>query len=230
MTAFITQRRSPRRQIRTAARTGGLADLGDLIPIHAGGAVLVGYDRIDDADADDGADQGVRARGGNAKPPGTQVPDDRGDEQCEHHCVPGAGTDLNNELDGQQRHDAERHGAARNQNADEIEKARPHDGNLRRQGVGVDDRGDRVGGVVEAVDEFEPECDQQGDAEQDERQDRRRSAAGRGHVRSDRIGHVEQAQREDGEDAERHARVDRMVEMRLDRRFGARAEFERRMR
>ena len=38
--------------------------------------------------------------------------------------------------------------------------------------VGVDDRGDRVGGVVEAVDELEAERDQQRDAEQHERQPR----------------------------------------------------------
>jgi hypothetical protein len=36
-------------------------------------------------------------------------------------------------------------------------------------GVGVDDGCDRVRGVVEAVDELEPERDQQGDAEQDVR-------------------------------------------------------------
>ena len=162
----------------------------------------------------------MRARGGNAEPPGAQVPDDRGDEQREHHRVAGGRADLENELDRQQRHDAEGDGAGRGQHAEEVPAARPHDRDLGRQGVGIDDGRDGVGGVVEAVDEFEAERDQQRDAEQEERQDRRRSAAGRRNVRSDRIGHVEQAEREDGEDAQRKPEIDRMIEMRLHRRYG----------
>ena len=108
--------------------------------------------------------------------------------------------------------------------AEQIPAAGPHDRDLRRQGVGVDDRGDGVGGVVEAVDEFEAERDQERDAEQDERQNCRRSAASVCNVRPDRIGHVEQAESQDSEDAERKSRVDRMIEMRLHRRFGVRAE------
>ena len=178
-----------------------LADLGDLIPIHAGRAVLAADDRVGDADADDRPDQGVRARSGNAHPPGAQVPDDRGNEQREHHGVARGGADLKYELNGQQRDDAEGHCAGRSQHAEEIPASRPHDRDLRRQGVGVDDGGDGVRGVVEAVDEFEAERDQQRDAEQNERQNCRRSAAGLRNVGSDRIGHVEQAERQDREDA-----------------------------
>ena len=90
--------------------------------------------------------------------------------------------------------------------------------------MGINDRGDSVGRVVEAVDEFEAERNQQRDAEQEERHDGRRPAAGRRNVRSDRIGHVEQADGEDREDAERKSGVDRMIEVRLDRRFGVRTE------
>ena len=201
-----------------------LADLGDLIPIHAGGAVLAAHDRVGDADADDRPDQGVRARSGNAHPPSAQVPDDRGNEQREHHRVACGGADLKNELDRQQRDDAEGHRAGRSEHAEEVPAPRPHDRDLRRQGVGVDDRGDRVGGVVEAVDEFEAERDQQRHAEQNERHNCRRSAASVRDVGPDRIGHVEQAKSQDREDPERKSRVHRLVEMRLHRRFGVRAE------
>ena len=44
--------------------------------------------------------------------------------------------------------------------------------------VRVDDGGYRVGGVVEAVHELEPEGDEQRDPEQDEREDRRRVDVG----------------------------------------------------
>src|SRR5690349_12168062 len=37
-----------------------------------------------------------------------------------------------------------------------------------RQAVGVDHRGDRIGGVMETVNKLEPERDQQRDAQQDE--------------------------------------------------------------
>src|ERR1700677_3866890 len=77
---------------------------------------------------------------------------------------------------------------------------------------------------MEAVHEFEAKCDQQRDAEQNEWQDRRRSAASDRNVGADRIGHIEQAKREDCEEAERKPRVHRLMEMRLHRRFGVRAE------
>ena len=67
-------------------------------------------------------------------------------------------------------------------NAEQVEAARPDHGDLRRQRVGVDDGRDRVGGVVEAVDELEAERDQHRHAEQQERHDRRRAAAGVGDV------------------------------------------------
>ena len=53
------------------------------------------------------------------------------------------------------------------QHAEEIEKARPDHGDMRRQRVGVDHGRDGVGGVVEAVDEFEAERDQQRDEQQE---------------------------------------------------------------
>ena len=96
----------------------------------------------------------------------------------------------------------------------------PDHGELGRQGVGVDDGRDRVGGVVEAVDEFEAERDQERDAEQEERHDRRRTAAEVGDVGADRIGHVEQPAGEHGENAEHEPDIHRMIEMRFSRHGG----------
>ena len=81
---------------------------------------------------------------------------------------PALGADLQDQFDRQQRDDAEGDGAGGGQNAEEVEEARPDHGELRRQRVGVDDRRDRVGGVVETVDELEAEGDHQGDAEEQE--------------------------------------------------------------
>jgi hypothetical protein len=53
------------------------------------------------------------------------------------------------------------------QHAEEIEEARPHHGEFGRQRVGVDHGRDRIGGVVEAVDELEAERDQERDEQQD---------------------------------------------------------------
>ena len=60
------------------------------------------------------------------------------------------------------------------QHAEEIEAARPDDRDLGRHRVGVDDRRDGIGGVVEAVDELEAERDQQRDCKQCENADRKR--------------------------------------------------------
>ena len=147
-----------------------VADLRRLAPVDARGAVAAAHQRIGDADADDRADQRMRGRGRQAEPPGAEVPDDRGDEQGEDHREAGARADLQDQFHRQQRHDAEGDRAGRKQHAEEVEEARPDDGDIGRQRMGVDDRRDGVGGVVEAVDEFEAERDQQRDAEQDEGQ------------------------------------------------------------
>jgi hypothetical protein len=52
------------------------------------------HELVGDADADDGADHGVGTGGGQAEPPGAEVPDDGGDEQGEDHGEAGAGADL----------------------------------------------------------------------------------------------------------------------------------------
>ncbi len=68
---------------------------------------------------------------------------------------------------GSSESDRESNRAGRGKHADQVPHARPDDGDVRLQGVGIDDRGDGVGGVVEAVDELESEGDEQRDSQQD---------------------------------------------------------------
>ena len=82
-----------------------LEDLGGLLPVHARGAAVQVHELVGDADADDGADHGVRARCRQAEPPGAEVPENGGDQQREDHGEAGAGADLENEFDRQQRDD-----------------------------------------------------------------------------------------------------------------------------
>jgi hypothetical protein len=58
--------------------------------------------------------------------------------------------------------------------------------------VRIDHGRDRVGGIVEAVDELEAERDQQGDKEQQERQISRYLGAGRVDIGIDAVGDVQQ--------------------------------------
>ena len=63
----------------------------------------------------------------------------------------------------------------------------------------VDDGGDRVGRIVEAVDELEAKRNQQRDAEQNERADRK-ALADAFHVRGDAHCRVEQVDRRNDDD------------------------------
>ena len=177
----------------------GLEDLGDLLPLDAGGAGVALHELVGDADADDGADHGVRAGGGKAAPPGGEVPEDGGDQQREDHGEAGALADLEDELDRQQGDDGEGDGAGAEQHADEVHDAGVDDGDVGLERVGVDAGGDGVGGVVEAVDELEAEGDEQGDAEQNVGIDR--GLMDDGEVVRERLGDVEEAADEhDGEE------------------------------
>ena len=174
-----------------------LSDIGRLRPVHAGGAVAAAQQRVGDADADDRTDQGVRTGGGQAEIPGSHVPDDGRDQQREHHGKARAAADLQDQLDRQQRHDAERDRAGRQQDAEQIEHAGPHHGNVGGKRAGVDHRGHRVGRVVEAVDEFEAERDQQCDKKQEIGQVGRDLGAGRVDVDIDAVGDEQQRGRHD---------------------------------
>ncbi len=81
---------------------------------------------------------------------------------------------MQDQFDRQQRNDRISDHPARNEHAQKVEKARNHHGNMRRQRMGIDHRRHRVGSVVEAVDEFKAQRDQQRDKQQQERHERNR--------------------------------------------------------
>ena len=92
--------------------------------------------------------------------PGNEVPDDRADQPGEDHR---RGDDR--DVDHPRPHRLGDRGAE-DRGGGEIEERGPDDGLTRREHAGRDDRGDRVGGVVKAVDVVEDERDD--DDERDE--------------------------------------------------------------
>ncbi len=176
------------------------------------------HQRIRDADPDDRTDEGVRARCGQAEIPGTEIPNDRREQQREDHGEARTGADLQYQLDRQQRDDAERNSAAGDDDSEEIETTRPDHRNWRRHRMGIDHRGDGVGRVMEAVDELEPERDQQRHEQQKEWQVGRGLHARGVDVDVDAVRHVENAGSEESEEQDRRNRVYRRVELRFLRR------------
>ena len=174
-------------------------DLGDLLPIDAGGAVVALHELVGDADAEDGTNHGVGGGGGQALPPGGEVPEDSGDEEGEDHGEAGTLADLEDELDGEEGDDGKGDGAAAKEDADEVHAAGVDDGDVGVEGVGVDAGGDGVGGIVEAVDELKAERDEEGDAEQEVREEA--GGGGDGEVCEEAVEDVgEAAEEEDAED------------------------------
>ena len=145
-----------------------LADILGFRPIDAGCATAAMQQRVGDADADNGADEGVRTRGRQAESPGSEVPDDGRDQQRKDHRKAGVAADLQDQFDGQERDDAEGDGARGRQNAEQVERSRPDHGEVCRQRPRIDDGRYRVRSVVKAVDELEAERDQKRDEQQQE--------------------------------------------------------------
>ena len=98
-------------------------------------------------------DQGVRTGGRYSQSPCDQVPDDGADQGGEYHLgVDDTGFDnpgANGARDAEPEH----------QEGDKIEKCGPQHGVLRTQHPGGHDRRDRVGGVVQTVEEVEQQRD-----------------------------------------------------------------------
>ena len=173
MTAFITRKRPCcENEAEKGGRAAGTSRCWRPGPSRrAAGAGAAGHELIGQPDAEDGSDERVGAGSGQAEIPGAQVPNDRGDQEGEDHGEAGAAADpLEDQFDGKERDDAEG-GLHRVEldDAEEIPKAAPDDRDVRFEGVGVDDSGDGVGGVMEAINKLEGECDEQGDAQQDVR-------------------------------------------------------------
>jgi hypothetical protein len=79
-----------------------ITDFSGLAPVDAGGSVTAAHQCIGYTNADDGTDQGVRAGSRQAEIPGPEIPEDRRDQQGEHHREAGTASDLKDQLDRQQ--------------------------------------------------------------------------------------------------------------------------------
>ena len=128
---------------------------------------------------------------------------------------PALRADLQDQFDRQQRDDAEGDRAGRNQHAEKIEAARPDHRDRRRQGMRVDHGRDRIGGIVEAVDELEAQRDHEREAEQDEGQHGGDRGPGRRDVAINAERREEQAQRDDDEKDQKRERRHWLVEIGL---------------
>src|SRR5215469_9561600 len=87
--------------------------------------------------------------------PGAKIPDDGCDQQGENHRIPASAANLEDEFDRQQGDDAVGHGAGGNYHPQKIEEAGPYDRRYWRKTVGINDRCNRVCGVVETIYELE---------------------------------------------------------------------------
>ena len=157
---------------------------------------------VSEADPDYRADQGVRARGRQTQIPGAEIPDDGGDEEGKDHGEAGIAADLQDELDREQRDDAESDGAARQQNAEEVEETGPDHRDIGGHCMRIDDGCDGIGRVMEAVDEFEAERDQQRHPKEQKGQIGAHGRAGLGNVEVNTVGREQEAGRENA--AEEH--------------------------
>ena len=114
--------------------------------------------------ADQPADQRVRTGRGNSERPGDQVPDDGADQRCEDH----------GRIDDARLDDAGADGIGdvqpEHQEGDEIEEGRPQHRILRPQHAGRHDGRDRIGGVVQSVEEVEQQRDRDQDRPESEDQ------------------------------------------------------------
>ena len=120
------------------------------------------------ADSDDRPNHGVRTRCRKAEVPRPEIPQDCCNQKSEDHRIACAGTDLKDQLDRQQRDDAEGDCAARIAALRQrLQKTGPDDCNVRIERVRVDNRRDRIRRVVEAVYKLEAESNQQGDGQQE---------------------------------------------------------------
>jgi hypothetical protein len=106
----------------------GEANLRGLGPVDAVAEAVAGQEGVGHADAEDGADEGVRAGGGEAEVPGAEVPADGGEEEGEDHGEADPGARRDQQLDGQQLDDAEGDGDAAEKHAEEVADAREHHG------------------------------------------------------------------------------------------------------
>ncbi|MCY1431901.1 hypothetical protein D9M71_478780 [compost metagenome] len=107
----------------------------------------------------------MRAGGWNTEVPGAEVPGNGRGEQREHHGKAMAGVHIDQQFHGQQVHDGVGNANPAEQDPEKVENAGKEHGQMRRHGFGIDDCGNRVSGVMKAIDELEGEDKGQGEQE-----------------------------------------------------------------
>ena len=141
-------------------------DAGGLLPVDAAGAGMGIHELIGDADADDGADKGVGAGSGRPNHQVLRFQMMAAMRRAKTMAKPAPLPTCRISSTGQQRNNGEGDSAGGGEHADEVPEAGLDDGDMGLKRMRVDDGGDGIGGVMEAVDEFETESDEQGEAQQ----------------------------------------------------------------
>src|SRR5208282_4978717 len=100
----------------------------------------------------------------------------------------------------------------------EVEGPRPDDRNGRRQGMGVDDRRNRICRVVKTIDELEAKGDQERHAQKQKGHPRRNPGVSPVHVLEEAIGRVQHPGRKKAAENDDGERINPPVQLR----FGAR--------
>ena len=119
--AFLSEPHQGRKQ-------QGFADGRRLGPVDSTGALPRIHQLIRDADADNGADHGVRTRGRQPEVPGADIPKDGGDQESKNHCKARPAAHLQDQFHRQQSDDGECDQAAGKHDTNEVAKARPRHG------------------------------------------------------------------------------------------------------
>ncbi|MNO98892.1 hypothetical protein D3C76_906510 [compost metagenome] len=134
---------------------------------------------------------------------------------------------MQNQLDRQQRDDAERHRTTGQQHPEEVEEPGPDHREIRWQRMRIDHCGDGVGGVVETVDELEAQGNQQGHAQEYERRPSGHHGAKLVHVVHQAIGGEQQPEAQYCEKHHQSVRAGFFVQLRFDADGGRRGGGER---
>jgi hypothetical protein len=185
----------------------------NLCHVDAGRSVRTAVDKlVGEPHAEDRSDQRMARRIGQPDRPSRQIPQDRRQQQREDHREPARAADVQDKVDGQQRDDRIGHRAGRQHHPEKIAEPRPNHRERRRHRVRVDDGGDCVGGVVEAVDELEPQRDQQREREERERPARQRLADLRG-VGRDAEPRISEPAEEHGQEYPATRRMEIVIEL-----------------
>jgi hypothetical protein len=122
--------------------------------------------------ADQGPDEAVRARVGQAQPPSADIPEERRGEQSHQHRHRGASVGRREHLGRNELHQSIGDGDPSDQYAEEIQKSRQHHRLSRRERFGVDHGRDGVGRIVKAVGGLEQDHHDERENQQTERERR----------------------------------------------------------